>query len=74
MKIAIIGAGISGMSMAHLLKNKAVVTVYERDKRPGGMIKCDRVNGHLFHRTGGHVFNTKNGDVLEFFWSFFFFF
>ena len=71
MKIAIIGAGISGMSMAHLLKNKADVTVYERDKRPGGMIKCDRVNGHLFHRTGGHVFNTKNGDVLEFFWSFF---
>lgn len=71
MKIAIIGAGISGMSMAHLLKDKADVTVYESDVRPGGMIKCDRVNGHLFHRTGGHVFNTKNYEVLDLFWSFF---
>ena len=71
MKIAIIGAGISGMSIAHLLKDKADVTVYESDIRPGGMIKCDRVNGHLFHRTGGHVFNTKKNEVLDFFWSFF---
>lgn len=70
-KIAIIGAGISGMTVAHLLKDKADVTVYESDSRPGGLIKCERVNGSLFHTCGGHVFNTKRQDVLDFFWSLF---
>lgn len=68
-KIAIIGAGISGLSVAQMLKAQCEVTVFEKENRPGGMVKCDRVNGHLFHRTGGHVFNTKNKDVLEWFWG-----
>lgn len=71
MKIAIIGAGISGLSVGKLLKEKHSVAIFEADNRPGGMIKCDRVNGHLFHRTGGHVFNTRNQEVLDFFWSHF---
>lgn len=71
MKIAIIGAGISGLSVGQLLKDKHEVTIFESDNRPGGMIKCDRVDGHLFHRTGGHVFNTRRPEVLEFFWSHF---
>lgn len=70
-KVIIIGAGISGMSIAHLLKPRYKVVVLEKDNRPGGMIKCDRVNGHLFHRTGGHVFNTKREDVLRWFWQHF---
>ena len=71
MKIAIIGAGISGLSVGQLLKEKHNVTLYEAEEQPGGLVKCDRVEGHLFHRTGGHVFNTKNQEVLDFFWSFF---
>lgn len=70
-KIAIIGAGISGLSIARLLKDKYSIIVFEKDSRPGGLIKCDRVDGHLFHRTGGHVFNSKRQDVLEWFWSHF---
>jgi len=70
-KIAVIGAGISGMSAAHLLSGRADVTVFEKDNRPGGLIKCDRINGTLYHRTGGHVFNSKNEKVLEWFWQFF---
>ena len=71
MKYAVIGGGISGLSVANLLKSKHDVTVFESDSRPGGMIKCDRVDGSLFHRTGGHVFNTKREDVMQWFWSFF---
>lgn len=71
MRIAIIGAGISGLSVGQLLKDKYEVVLFEGDNRPGGMIKCDRIKGHLFHRTGGHVFNTRNQDVLNFFWKFF---
>lgn len=68
-KIAIIGAGVSGLSAAHFLKDKYEVTVFEKDDRPGGLIKCRRVNGSLFHTCGGHVFNSKRQDVLDWFWS-----
>ena len=71
MKYIIIGAGISGLSIAQLLSKDNEVVVWEKDFRPGGMIKCDRVDGSLFHRTGGHVFNTKREDVMQWFWSFF---
>jgi protoporphyrinogen oxidase len=68
--IAIIGAGISGISMARMLADKAKVTVFEQ-KTIGGLIKCDRVEDILYHRVGGHVFNSKNDEVLDWFWGFF---
>jgi len=68
-KIAIIGAGISGLSAAHFLKDKYEVEVFEKESTPGGLIKCCRVNGDLFHTCGGHVFNSKRQDVLDWFWS-----
>ena len=70
-KIIVIGAGISGLSIAQLLSDRYNILVLEKEDRAGGMIKCDRVNGHLFHRTGGHVFNTKRKDVLDWFWKLF---
>lgn len=63
---------MSGLAMANILRgsgNEAVV--FERDSRVGGMIKCDVVEGSLFHRTGGHVFNTKRKDVMDWFWKHF---
>lgn len=68
-KIAIIGAGVSGLSSAQLLKDNYYVTVFEKENQPGGLIKCRRVNGSLFHTCGGHVFNSKRQDVLDWFWS-----
>ena len=67
MKIAVIGAGVAGLTIAHLMKEQYDVVVYESASRPGGLIKCDRVDGHLYHLTGGHVFNTKRKDVLDYF-------
>ena len=68
-KIAIIGAGMSGLTTAQLLKNYAEIVVFERELRAGGLIRCERVNGSLFHTCGGHVFNTKNQAVLDWFWA-----
>jgi protoporphyrinogen oxidase len=71
MKIAVIGGGISGLSAARILGSRYDVTIFEAQNRPGGLIKCDKVEGSLFHRTGGHVFNSKRQDVLDWFWSHF---
>lgn len=69
LKVAIIGAGISGLSTAHFLKDRFEVKVFEKESNPGGLIKCRKVNGNLFHTCGGHVFNSKRQDVLDWFWS-----
>lgn len=68
-RIAIIGAGVSGLTVAHHLKESYEVKVFERESQPGGLIRCKRVDGNLFHTCGGHVFNSKRQDVLDWFWS-----
>lgn len=70
-RIAIIGAGISGLSIAQLLKDRYEVTVFESADKPGGLVKCERVEGNLYHPVGGHVFNSRRQDVLAWFWKFF---
>lgn len=70
-RIAIIGAGVSGLTTAQLLHNRNHVKVFEKEAQPGGLIKCRRVEGSLFHTCGGHVFNSKRKDVLNWFWNFF---
>lgn len=71
-QIAVIGAGISGVSAAKMLQQKGhKVKVFEKDEKVGGLIKCERVQDNLFHKVGGHVFNTKDQKVSDWFWSFF---
>lgn len=67
--IAIIGAGVSGLTAAHQLKDRYKVTVFEKESTPGGLIRCKWVDGNLYHLCGGHVFNSKRQDVLDWFWS-----
>lgn len=68
-KVAIIGAGVSGLTVAQLLKENNQVTIFEKEDTAGGLIRCKNVNGNLFHTCGGHVFNSKRQDVLDWFWS-----
>lgn len=70
-KIAVIGAGISGLSIAKMLDKYFVVKVFEKENNAGGLIKCKYVDGNLFHLTGGHVFNSKNKQVFEWFKQYF---
>lgn len=68
-KIAIIGAGISGITVASILNDTFDVTVFEAQPHIGGLVHCDRVDDYLYHRVGGHVFNSKNQEVLDWFWK-----
>lgn len=67
----IIGSGISGLSIANMLSGRFMVKILERADKAGGLIKCERINGNLFHKVGGHVFNSKNQLVLDWFWKHF---
>ncbi len=67
----VIGSGISGLSMARMLSNRYEVQILEKTDKAGGLIKCDRIDGNLFHRVGGHVFNSKDQTVLDWFWQHF---
>lgn len=71
MKIAVIGAGISGLTVGQILKNRHEVTVFEKESTPGGLVRCQNIDGNLFHICGGHVFNSKKQHVLDWFWNFF---
>ena len=67
---AVIGSGISGLACANiLLENNFIPTVFEGKKYSGGLISCSKENGNLFHRVGGHVFNSKNEKVSQWFWN-----
>jgi protoporphyrinogen oxidase len=68
-KIAVIGSGISGLTIAKLLDDRFDVTVFAKDSKPGGLVKCDRIKDNLFHRVGGHVFNSRNKEVVDWFWG-----
>ena len=50
-KIVILGAGISGLATAYLLKKKGFdITVLEKKKEPGGSMESVFENGYLFDR------------------------
>lgn len=70
-RIAIIGAGASGLTAGQLLKGNSEIVIFEKEPKAGGLIRCERINGSLFHTCGGHVFNTRNQRVLDWFWQHF---
>lgn len=71
MNAIVVGSGISGLSIGRLLSDRFNVHVLEQYDSIGGLVKCKRIDGNLFHKVGGHVFNSKNKTVLDWFWKYF---
>lgn len=67
MKIGVLGAGISGLSISKLLVAKNhEVEILERNGNIGGIARTKDVDGIAYHVTGGHCFNSKYPDVMDF--------
>jgi protoporphyrinogen oxidase len=66
MKTGILGAGVSGLSIARLLKNDFEVEVLESKSLPGGIARTKDVGGVPYHLVGGHCFNSRYPEVLDF--------
>jgi uncharacterized protein len=68
MRIAIVGAGIAGLTCAHLLHPRHEITVFEAEDRPGGHTRTvDVETERRLHRvdTGFIVFNDRNYPGFE---------
>lgn len=66
MKICVIGAGVSGLSVARLLKDDFEVEILEKDEFVGGIARTRDVNGIAYHLNGGHGFTSYYDDVKDF--------
>ncbi|WP_207423713.1 protoporphyrinogen/coproporphyrinogen oxidase [Desertivirga brevis] len=66
MRVGILGAGISGLSLARFLKDSFHVEVLESKDEVGGIARTLSVDGFTYHPVGGHCFNSKHSTVLNF--------
>lgn len=66
MKIGVLGAGISGLSISKLLHPHHQVEILEANEVIGGIARTKNVNGVPYHPVGGHCFNSKYPEVLDF--------
>ncbi|WP_127142440.1 NAD(P)/FAD-dependent oxidoreductase [Pelagibacterium montanilacus] len=58
MRIAIIGAGIGGLTLAHALKDRAEVSVFEKGRGPGGRMSTRR-DGRFRFDHGAQCFTAR---------------
>ena len=67
-KIAIVGAGIAGLTAGFYLKTNGIkATLFEADKRVGGRIKSAKIfgNGTLTTEIGAEFIDTVNIDMIR---------
>ncbi len=65
MRIAILGGGLAGISLAYLLSDKSV-TIYEKKDSIGGLCSSKVLKGYTYDIGGSHIIFSKDKDMLEF--------
>jgi protoporphyrinogen oxidase len=67
-KTAILGAGVSGLSLARFLVEGGLdasdVHLFEAGARPGGLCASKTVDGFTYDVTGGHILYSKDAQAL----------
>lgn len=66
MKIGVLGAGISGLSFAKLVGSDFEVEILEKNSIHGGIARTKDIDGIAYHTVGGHCFNSKYPEVMDF--------
>lgn len=63
-RVLIVGAGLTGCTVAHRLARHGVSSVLlERAPLPGGLIRSDHLEGVLYEPNGSHIFHTDDEEV-----------
>lgn len=67
MRIAIIGAGLSGCTIGRLLKDRGHdVAIFEKEEKIGGLCATATDKGRIYQLFGSHNFHTYNQSVIKF--------
>jgi UDP-galactopyranose mutase len=62
----IVGAGLTGCTLAHRLAGEGISSVLlERAGVPGGLIRSEHMEGVLYEPHGSHIFHTEDQEVWE---------
>ncbi len=65
-RVLIVGAGLTGCTLAHRLAQEEVDSVLlERAAEPGGLVRSDHLHGVLYEPHGSHIFHTEDREVWE---------
>lgn len=65
--VAILGGGLTGVTLARLLKEKGKdVVVLERDENIGGLCRSKTEKGFTFDIGGSHIIFSRDTEVLDF--------
>ena len=71
MKIGVLGAGVSGLTIGRLLQERGCdVILFEKNATAGGLARSRFTNGLLYDPHGGHIHNSKHPEDMD--WVFFF--
>jgi UDP-galactopyranose mutase len=63
-RVTVVGAGLTGCTLAHRLARAGVATtLLERSAVPGGLIRSEHMNGVLYEPHGSHIFHTEDEEV-----------
>jgi protoporphyrinogen oxidase len=66
LKIAILGAGVTGLTLARLLsEDQHAVTVLEKARVPGGLCRSTVIDGFTCDNAGGHILFSKNNQIMD---------
>ena len=72
MKIAILGAGITGLTIGYRLRERAPgleFAILERDARAGGLMKSEVKDGFTLDTAGGHIMYTRKPELKKHLWG-----
>src|SRR3954466_13170291 len=65
-RVMIVGAGLTGCTLAHRLAGAGGGSVLlERAAVPGGLIRSEHMEGVLYEPHGSHIFHTEDAEVWE---------
>jgi len=67
MKIAIFGAGLTGLTLGYLLKSKRMdFEILEKENNCGGLMRTLQEDGFTFDYGGSHIIFSKDREILDF--------
>lgn len=65
-RVLIVGAGLTGATLAWRLAQEGVESVLvERAAAPGGLVRSEHMRGVLYEPHGSHIFHTEDAEVWE---------